>query len=144
MVVRARKKKKAGRPAHKPTASTRKRVEILRTDGWSYARICHNMGIDEKTLTKHYAMELQFGDDKTRGELLVVVYDKALTGNISAARAFDTMTKGAAPPPDPGRTQVAHDVENAVPAEKVGKKELANLEAVTAAEGTSWGNLIKH
>lgn len=104
------------------------------------------MGIDEKTLTKHYAMELQFGDDNTRGELLVAVYDKALTGNISAARAFDAMTKGAAPPPDPGRAQaqVSDTTPEPAPTEKVGKKELANLEAVTAAEGTSWGNLVKH
>lgn len=137
-------KRKIGRPAHKPTAATRKKVEILRADGWSWERIARNIGIEKPTLAKHYMQELKYGDDNVRAALLGRIYEKAMEGNVSAARAFEKMTSSSIAPPDPNRAgePVAVPVEK--PVEVLGKKEQARIEAVTAAQGTSWQDLVKH
>ena len=49
------------RPAHQPTGIGRRQVEILAAHGVSEADIAHTIGIDAKTLRKHYRGALDIG-----------------------------------------------------------------------------------
>ena len=51
-------RRKPGRPPHRPTAYWRGQVDAYASCGASHASIAKVIGIDEKTLRKHYAGEL--------------------------------------------------------------------------------------
>jgi hypothetical protein len=51
-------RRKPGRPPHRPTAYWRGQVDAYASYGTPHASIAKVIGIDEKTLRKHYASEL--------------------------------------------------------------------------------------
>ena len=53
-----------GRPAHKPDPVTRRQVEALAGYGVPEIDIAGVIGIDPKTLRKHYREELKYGHVK--------------------------------------------------------------------------------
>ena len=67
--------------AHVPTQQTRLKVEALVSAGFTHEQICKNIGVTEKTLTKHYKYELE----NTMADRTVVltesVYKDALKGD---------------------------------------------------------------
>lgn len=123
------KNTKAGRPAHKPTPTTRRRVTNAAACGMSHEEIAIGLGIHRHTLDKHYADELSTGAINRRMEVFDVMVATAKKGNVAAQKAVLAMTPAAAAPPVPKE-------------EPVGKKEQANRDAVTAAEGTDWNDLL--
>lgn len=95
----------------------------------AHEEIAVALGICRNTLHKHFENELSVGAHKKRMDVLDALARAALKGNVSAAKAFLASTPGLAAPPE-------------VPEKPLGKKEQANEDAKTAAEGTGWDDLI--
>tara|TARA_R110002049_G_scaffold281333_1_gene460850 strand:+ start:14143 stop:14532 length:390 start_codon:yes stop_codon:yes gene_type:complete len=74
----------AGRPAHKPTKAQLGQVEAMAGYGIPQADIARVVGIDLKTLHKHYRHELDVGSAKATAEVAKTLYEQAIGGNIAA------------------------------------------------------------
>lgn len=123
------KNSKVGRPAHKPTTVTRRKVTNAAACGMSHEEIAIGLGIHRHTLDKYYETELSTGALGRRMEVFDAMVTTAKKGNVSAQKAVLAMTPGAAAPP--------------VPKDKpLGKKDQANADAKTAADGTDWNDLL--
>lgn len=97
----------------------------------SHEEIAIGLGITRPTLSKHYANELTVAAYQRRLEVYQAMHKAALKGNVSAQKAYAALTPELeAPPVKP---------EKAAP---VGKKEQANADAKTAAQGTDWEELL--
>lgn len=117
------------RPPFQPTDDQRKTVSIAAGSGeMSHEEIAIGLGIDRKTLEKHFEAELSEGAYKRRLEVLEAMHGAALKGNVAAQKAYLAATPAAAPTP-----------EKSVQA---GKKEQAKADAASAAEGTDWHDLL--
>ncbi len=123
------KNAKPGRPPHKPTVVSRRKVTNAAACGMSHEEIAIGLGIARNTLDKYYATELSAGALNRRMEVFDAMVTTAKKGNVAAQKAVLAMTPGVAAPPVPKE-------------EPVGKKEQANRDAVTAANGTEWGDLL--
>ena len=65
------------RPAHKPDEAKRRQVEALAGYGVPEADISGMIGIDAKTLRKHYRAELDHGHTKANAKVAENLYRKA-------------------------------------------------------------------
>lgn len=92
------------------------------------------LGIARDTLEKHFESELAGGALARRMEVLQALHAAAKKGSSSAARAYLAHEATPAVPPLP--------VPDEKPAAPVGKKAQAQADAVTAARGTEWDNLL--
>lgn len=97
--------------------------------------IAQALKIDAKTLRKHYETELASGANLRRAQVLEALFAQARKGSTSAARAYLQNS------PQFEALGTVAPAESEKP-EAVGKKEQANRDAVTAAEGTDWGDLL--
>ena len=81
---------RGGRPSHRPSQATRSRVNLLLALAWSNQRIASALGLDLKTLKKHYADELRLrasAADRLNTLTMSRLLDLFLTKNsIPAAR----------------------------------------------------------
>lgn len=127
--------RKRGRPAYAPTAAQRRQVSIAAGGGMSHVDIATALGIARDTLEKHFAVELSAGALGRRMEVLQALHAAAKKGSSSAARAYLQHEATPAVPPPPEQPQPTK-------AEPVGKKAQAQADAVTAARGTDWDNLL--
>jgi hypothetical protein len=66
-----------GRPAHDPTPMSRRNVEALAGYGVPEADIAGVVGIDPKTLRRHYRSELKFGHVKANAKVAENLLRKA-------------------------------------------------------------------
>src|SRR5215216_6501214 len=66
-----------GRPSHDPTAMSRRNVEALAGYGVPEVDIAGVIGIDPKTLRRHYATELKFGHVKANAKVAENLFRKA-------------------------------------------------------------------
>lgn len=66
-----------GRPPHEPTPMSRRNVEALAGYGVPEADIAGVVGIDPKTLRKHYAQELRYGHVKANAKVAENLFRKA-------------------------------------------------------------------
>ena len=66
-----------GRPAHKPDASSRRQVEALAGYGTPETEIAEVIGVDPKTLRKHYRQELRQGHTKANAKVAENLYRRA-------------------------------------------------------------------
>jgi len=69
---------------HKPTAKTRERVELLAGFGIPQTCICREIGINDKTLAKHYRKELDNGVDKANSQVIGALFKNAMSGQVAA------------------------------------------------------------
>ena len=67
-----------GRPAHKPDPVTRRQVEAMAAYGVAEADIALVLGIDPKTVRKHYRDELDTGSIKANSRIAESLYKKAM------------------------------------------------------------------
>ena len=67
-----------GRPAHKPDPVTSRQVEAMAAYGIPEADIARVLGIDPKTLRKHYREELDTGSIKANSRIAESLYRKAM------------------------------------------------------------------
>lgn len=143
-------KRGRGRPAHVPTPALRRKVSVAAGGGMRHLDIAIALGISRETLEKHYQAELSGGATLRRLEVLAALHTAATKkGSSSAAKAYLLHQPELAVPPLPeGETasapaQPAAPAAAPAPAAKLGKKEQAQADAVTAAVGTEWGPLLK-
>ena len=125
---------KGGRPAHQPTAKDQQMVEVLAGFAIPTAKICDVIGIDQKTLFKHYERELQVGAAKVEatlvGNLLTLAKGKDGTALKAIMFALNCRFGWSAYVPRP-------EMEK-----PLGKKELADLEAQSAHQESDWSRLV--
>ena len=69
---------------HKPTAETRKLVESSSGLGLPHESIGVLIGVDDKTLRKHYRHDLDMGKAKANGQIAKTLYSKATAGDTTA------------------------------------------------------------
>jgi hypothetical protein len=129
------KNAKSGRPAFKPTAVQRRMVRNAAATGMSHEEIAIALEIHRHTLEKHFADDLAGGALKRQMEFRDALARAGLKGNVSALKQLMQMTPTLAiPSVEPAKPE---------PPEKPrGKKEQQEADAVTAAKGTEWDDLI--
>jgi hypothetical protein len=127
-------KDKGGRPAHAPDDRSRQMVEVLSGFGIPQDKIADVIGVDGKTLRKHYATELQRGAATVEAKLVGNLLKLAGGSDGTALKAITFALQCRfgwslyAPPP---------------PERPLGKKEQLQMEAETAHAGNSWGELLQ-
>jgi hypothetical protein len=73
-----------GRRAHVPDPAFRRQVETLAAYGIPETDIARVVGIDPKTLRKHYRDELDLGSTKANAQVAGFLFNSAKSGNVSA------------------------------------------------------------
>ena len=73
-----------GRSRHTPTAENRKLAETVSGLGLPHEQIGALIGIDDKTLRKHYRHELDQGIAKANSNVVKSLYSKASGGDVTA------------------------------------------------------------
>lgn len=73
-----------GRRAHKPDAAQRRQVEAMAAYGIPETDISRVVGVDAKTLRKHYRDELDLGETKANAQVAGFLFNSARTGNVTA------------------------------------------------------------
>lgn len=71
------------RPFHKPTDELRKQVEAMSAYGVPQKEIGRVIGIDDKTLKKHYSEELERATDRANMKIASMLYKKAVGGDTT-------------------------------------------------------------
>ena len=132
---RMKTKDKGGRPGHAPDDRGRQMVELLSGFGIPQDKIADVIGVDGKTLRKHYATELQRGAATVEAKLVGNLLKLASGSDGTALKAITFALQCrfgwslyASPPPEP---------------KPLGKKEQLQMEAETAHAGNSWGELLQ-
>ena len=69
---------------HEPTANSRLQVETSAGLGLPHEQIAALIGIDDKTLRKHYRTELDVGKAKASANIARSLYNKAIKGDTTA------------------------------------------------------------
>ena len=80
----AAEKRGRGRPAHEPTAESRRQVEAMAVRFLSRKGIAAVIGIGQDALRKYYAEELEVGDAKAELNVRTGLYKAAKKGNVQA------------------------------------------------------------
>jgi hypothetical protein len=79
---------------HEPTATTRATVSALTGSGHSQKSIAGILGIDLKTLRKHYREELNEGGDAANARVAMTLFRMATTGENVAATIYWLKCRG--------------------------------------------------
>ena len=126
------KANRTGRPAHVPTDETRNMVESLSGFGVPQDEISRLVGITPPTLRFHYADQIELGSIKATAKVaqnLFTMACKPTREGLSAAIFWLRVRAGWS--------------ESGPRAEEpLGKKESAERDALTAGDGTEWGQLV--
>jgi len=73
-----------GRRAHKPDPAQRRQVEAMAAYGIPEIDIAAVVGVDPKTLRKHYREELDLGATKANAQVASYLFNAAKNGNVTA------------------------------------------------------------
>jgi hypothetical protein len=73
-----------GRRAHKPDPASRRQVEAMAAYGIPEIDIARVVGVDPKTLRKHYRDELDMGEIKANAQVAGFLFNAARSGNVTA------------------------------------------------------------
>jgi hypothetical protein len=73
-----------GRRAHKPDPAQKRQVEAMAAYGIPEIDISAVLGLDPKTLRKHYRDELDLGETKANAQVAGFLFNSARTGNVTA------------------------------------------------------------
>jgi hypothetical protein len=71
-------------PPHEPTTAQRQLVQLHAAIGTPQVEIAREIGIDKKTLAKHYRDELDTGMTKANARIGKALFDKAVNGDTTA------------------------------------------------------------
>lgn len=128
-----------GRPRFEPTAAMKQKVATAAGAGMAHEEIALALGIARNTLAKHFEHELSIGAYAKRMEVVQAMLRAAKKGNVAAAKAYMQMSPAVSAPPHP---QPEARPPSPQP-EKLGKREQAQADAVTAQQGTDWESLLR-
>jgi hypothetical protein len=113
-----------GRPSFKKDKENQDFVMVRVAAGWTHKRIAEDMGIDEKTLRKHFSRELENGAVFIDGLMLDVLIKKVREGHTPSIRQLRERLAEAGP--QAPRNKPAAESDEDEPEEKspvLGKKE---------------------
>lgn len=79
-------KDQRGRKRHKWGKQVAENIAVLKASGHTVEMIASRVGLSEPTLRKYYLRELSEGADLAQARLAEVMWQKAMAGNVSAAR----------------------------------------------------------
>src|SRR5438034_3569835 len=74
-----------GRRAHRPDPSQRRQVEAMAAYGIPEDNISRVIGVDPKTLRKHYRDELDLGETKANAQVAGFLFNMVGIGSMSCA-----------------------------------------------------------
>lgn len=133
-----------GRKAHQRSPEVAEKIAVLRAAGLTVEQIAARSHMSEPTLRKYYLRELVDGSTLAQAALDEVIWAKAMQGNVPAAKFMrDRFAKGEAAVPVAASDARRADPEPAADEEPTGKKAAADKAALTAHEGTEWGEVLK-
>lgn len=92
----AKKRRGPGHPPHEPTQLLRNSVTALVTSGLPQERIAAVIGIDKKTLQRHYRKELDTGREESLSRNTISLMEMARKGNAAAAIYLQKCLGGSA------------------------------------------------
>jgi hypothetical protein len=148
MPVKSTTKRSRGRPAHVPTAASKRKVAIAAGGGALHEQIAVSLEISTDTLRKYYEHELSVGASQRRVNVLEALYKAVISkGSTSAAKLYlanepQFIVPPLTAPPAAATVPAAAATVAPAPAPKLGKKDQAAADAVTAAEGTAWNDIL--
>lgn len=135
----------AGRPEHEPSDENRMKIMLLLSLGETNKDIAAALGISQPTLRRHYFQLLstrRIARKQLDATVWVKLYEKVLAGDVSAIKEFnkklDKHDVAELSANFGGKAERKPAAPKKEPA--LGKKEIARLEAVNAADGTDWGD----
>lgn len=117
-----------------PTAEQREQVLILAGARLSPEEIARKVGVTVPVLEEHFALELEQGPVKCKGDILQAMFFAGKGGNVAAAKVY-LVFNGQEPAADGGTLQPAANG-------MIGKKEARNAAAQTAHKGSEWDHLV--
>lgn len=117
---------------HKPSPNTRKQVEAMASYGVPEADIARVIGIDAKTLRKHYAEELDTGHIKANALVAQNLFTIARGKGREAVTAAIFWLK----------VRAGWREQSTGTSGRQGKKAAADAAAQSAAVGTDWADLV--
>lgn len=127
-----------GRKRHKRMPQIAEKIALLRASDMSVEDIAARVGVSEPTLRKYYFRELSSGPALAKALIVEAMYEKAKSGNVSAARFIrEEFSKGETAPPVTRQPTLRETKP-----QPLGKKAQADADAVTAHEDTGWGPLL--
>lgn len=142
-----------GRKRFEPQDRDREKVAVLVSSGLTVEQIATAMSLSEPTLRRAFRTELETGAVRKRAEMLVALHRTALKGNVAAQKealaimdranleALQDHLRGKGKPEaaaPSGSTAPAPP-----PADALGKKEQANLDAHSVVTKGPWADLVR-
>ncbi|MHB2265025.1 hypothetical protein [Aliihoeflea sp. PC F10.4] len=119
-----------GRPLFKKDKENQDFVSVRIAAGWSQKRIAENMGIDEKTLRKHFSRELEAGAVLVEGVILDVLLRRTREGHAPSVRQLrEVAVEGRR---RMAEREVGKPEAQAKPTERLGKKAMDAQRALDA------------
>ena len=138
-------KRGRGRPPHVATVALRRKVSVAAGGGMRHTEIALALGISTDTLLRYYADELTTGALARRMEALSGLHALAKKGNPGAVRAYLAIQPQLMTAPTEGdqpAVPAPAEPPKATPGVRLGKKDQAQADAMTAPIGTEWGSLL--
>ena len=132
------KHRKRGPKPFAPKAHQRRLVTLLAAGGLSEPGIAREIGICQNTLRKHFAAELTEAHEREMAENLKRLRKAADRGNVTAMKHLDAKL-GAVSAAAAWSGQPTAEPKP----EKLGKKQIAEAAALTAGEGSGWGDDLR-
>ena len=118
-----------GRKSFKKDKENQSFVSRRAADGWTHEMIAEDMGIDPKTLRKHFSRELSSGRVFMVGEMLDILHRRAREGHVPSVKVLLDRYEDTAPTAPRNRRAVEEDEEDQAQDVRLGKKEQAVLDA---------------
>ena len=131
-------KGKPGRPSHQPDAQSRKLVSAMASYGIRHEEIAAVVGIDDKTLRKHYRDDLSTAETKANAVVAKTLFSIATDPKhpkCAPSAMFWLKCRAGWREKDPTEDRSFDPVP-----EVLGKKARAAKDAETAGAGTDWGD----
>lgn len=126
-------KRGRGRPPYAPTDADRARVEVMVSCGYTQKHMAGELGISDATLAKNFAEQLNHGTSRVTARVKEKVLQQALEGDLRAALKWLDMVDLQPP------RRVQKPEPKPAP---LGKKQIAQRVAETAAQDTDWADLV--
>jgi len=134
-------KDRRGRKAHVRNDEVAKNIALSRATGSTVEDIAELVGLDPKTLNKYYSRELEKAPELVEAVLDRAIFEQAMQGRVGAQRLMKEMlARGKAAVPLARAKATGRKKPTSEP---LGKKAQASADAVTAHQGTSWGEVLK-
>jgi hypothetical protein len=132
---------KRGRPSHIASTENINRVKMLLAFGWSNERIANALKISQPTLRKNYFQVLEqrsVARDQMELARTMKVWELAMGGNVGAFKVLDRLIERN----DAMVAERSFRGEEPAPerAERLGKKELAQIAAAEVETSDVWGS----